>query len=120
VFLNNVGLGVGIDFGSIAVVNHGTEVTVVGVPVVYACRLSSTAGGTTVLNGNAFDYLMSRHSKLFKHQTVPLDLKHEGPATVFVVELMEEVFDRAKLPDWAKIESVESREEDVDRDSMKN
>jgi class 3 adenylate cyclase len=110
VFLTDIGLGIGIDYGSVSIVNSDMELTVVGIPVVYACRFSGTAAGTTVLNGNAFDYLTLRHPRLFKHKLVAIDLKHEGPASVFMVELTEEVFDRSKLPTWLNASPLENTE----------
>lgn len=44
-----VGLGIGLDFGAVRLVNVGTELTIVGAPVVYACRLASAAWGFTTL-----------------------------------------------------------------------
>jgi len=49
------GLGIGIDFGLVRLVNVGAELTVVGAPVVYACRLSSAAHAyATLLNYHAY------------------------------------------------------------------
>jgi class 3 adenylate cyclase len=55
---NRAGLGIGIDLGRVRLVNVGKELTVVGAPVVYACRLSSSAHAyTTLLNFPAFHAL---------------------------------------------------------------
>src|SRR5690606_33228900 len=40
IFIKEVGLGIGIDYGTVNIVNTGSELTVVGGPVVYACRFS--------------------------------------------------------------------------------
>jgi class 3 adenylate cyclase len=45
--LTEIGLGIGIDYGSVHLVQLGRGLTVVGTAVVYACRLSGApAGGT--------------------------------------------------------------------------
>jgi class 3 adenylate cyclase len=51
-----VGLGIGVDYGVVRLVNVGEELTIVGAPVVYACRMSGCAYAcTTLLNQRAFD-----------------------------------------------------------------
>jgi class 3 adenylate cyclase len=43
--LKQAGLGIGIDYGSVSMVQVGTALTVVGVPVVYACRMGGAPAG---------------------------------------------------------------------------
>ncbi len=43
-------LGIGIDFGEALLTTVNDDLTAVGIPVVYACRLADCANGTTLLN----------------------------------------------------------------------
>jgi class 3 adenylate cyclase len=54
------GLGIGIDFGEVSVVDVNGELTVVGSPVVYACRLAAAPAGVTLLNEQAYQELSRR------------------------------------------------------------
>lgn len=82
-----VGLGIGIDYGRVRLVNVGDELTVVGAPVVYACRLCASApAGTTFLNQRAFDLL--HHQSYLDARRETLGLKHEAaPTVVYRVKL---------------------------------
>lgn len=55
------GLGIGIDFGDVSLVDVSGELTVVGSPVVYACRLGAAPAGHTLLNEQAYKQVRSRH-----------------------------------------------------------
>ena len=57
VFIKDVGLGIGMDYGEVSLVNSRNELTVVGIPVVYACRMSSALAGDTLLNQPALEEL---------------------------------------------------------------
>ena len=54
-----VGLGIGIDHGTINLVVVGGAPTIVGVPVVYACRMAGGSAGTTLVNQPAYEKLVS-------------------------------------------------------------
>jgi hypothetical protein len=45
-----IGLGIGVDYGEMVFVRIGMEMSIVGTPVVYACRLASIAAGKTCFN----------------------------------------------------------------------
>jgi class 3 adenylate cyclase len=72
------GLGIGIDRGEVSLVKIGVNLTVVGTPVVYACRLSSTKAGTTALNHGAYESLLNRYGAQLSFDETALDIKHEG------------------------------------------
>lgn len=55
------GLGVGIDFGSVLSVKIGDSLSVVGKPVVYACRLSGAPAGSIYLNQPAQENITKRY-----------------------------------------------------------
>ena len=97
--LNDVGLGIGIDFGPVHVVQVAGGVTVVGPPVVYACRLSGAPAGKTLLNQPAYEKVMERISgQCFIHETA-LEIKHEGPTLAYEVRLTGKPF-AAEEPGW--------------------
>jgi adenylate cyclase len=84
--LADVGLGIGIDSGPVHIMEIGGNLTVVGTPVVYACRLASCRGGTTVLNQAAIDEYgetvdVDDGGWTFEEQE--LEIKHEGRLIVY-------------------------------------
>ena len=48
------GLGIGIDYGTVALVDSFASLTVVGPAVVYACRFTFSPAGKTYLNEQAY------------------------------------------------------------------
>lgn len=100
VFIKDVGLGIGIDFGNVTLVNTTNELTVVGVPVVYACRMSSAKAGTTILNQPAKEEVDRLAKKQAKFIETDLLIKNEGHALVYQVDLNPYVFENLKEPQW--------------------
>lgn len=101
VFIKDVGLGIGIDYGKVSIVNSGTELTVVGHPVVYACRFSGAKAGETLLNIEAFESLEKQNSKLIKDvQESEILIKHEGTALAYrpIVDLTANY--KLSSPQW--------------------
>jgi class 3 adenylate cyclase len=82
--LNDVGLGIGIDYGSAHLVQMAGGLTVVGVPVVYACRLGGAPAGTTLLNQPAYEKV-STLSGAFFFEEASLEVKHEGSILAYSV-----------------------------------
>lgn len=87
IFIKDIGLGVGIDFGDVSLVNEHNEITVVGVPVVYACRLSSTHAGTTILNLAAKKSLENHLSGHAIYTAIDIPIKNEGTAVAYTASL---------------------------------
>ncbi|MGH7163234.1 MAG: adenylate/guanylate cyclase domain-containing protein, partial [Planctomycetota bacterium] len=56
----DTGLGIGVDVGRVRLVDIGDGVSVVGDPVVYACRLGSARAGETLVNQTAAELLTER------------------------------------------------------------
>ncbi len=69
------GLGIGIDFGRTHLVFIGGEPTVVGAPVVFACRMGSAPAKTTFVNNQA--YQKTRRYEDFEFKEDYLTLKHQ-------------------------------------------
>jgi len=81
--LNDIGLGIGIDFGLIHVVNLQNALSIVGVPVVYACRMSGAKAGQTLLNQSAFADVLRRYSTYFNLTETTIDVKNEGSLVAY-------------------------------------
>ena len=79
------GLGGGIDVGSVYKAGIELEYTVVGRPVVYACRLSSAPAGHTYLTPLAQNELLKMNCSAFTSNETQIEIKHEGAAKVFDV-----------------------------------
>lgn len=104
--LKNTGLGIGIDFGITNIVNLNNSYTVIGIPVVYACRMSSHYAGSTVLNRPAYDEIKKNYSFGFKFTETTVQIKNENE---FIGYLMESSGDNIdpKGPSWLK-ETIDS------------
>jgi class 3 adenylate cyclase len=87
---DSVGLGIGIDYGLVRLVNVGDELTIVGAPVVYACRMSGSAYAcTTLLNHRAFGIVKKDGLlDLLEWTRESAKIKHEGsPSIAYRVRL---------------------------------
>ncbi len=99
VFINDVGLGIGVDYGKVTLVNNGNELTVVGIPVVYACRMSSAKAGQTLLNQPAKEEICRIGNDSIKVLETEIFIKNEGTALAYEIELTESLR-KIKNPDW--------------------
>lgn len=99
VFIKDIGLGIGMDFGEVSLVNSRNELTVVGIPVVYACRMSSAKAGDTLLNQPALEELERQSLNEVKIIESEIQIKNEGTALAFKVEILRELKD-LKKPSW--------------------
>lgn len=88
VHIKNVGLGIGIDYGKVSIANTTSELTVVGRPVVYACRFSGAKAGDTLLNLEALEQIEKLNHPMVKEiDETEIDIKNEGIATAFKIHL---------------------------------
>ena len=92
------GLGIGIDFGVVQIVNIGESLSIVGNPVVYACRLSVTPAGTISVNQPAKEELERRYSALTVIEESTLDIKGLGSVYVYNIKLKGERITPSDLP----------------------
>lgn len=99
--LSDVGLGIGIDYGSSHLVQMAGGLTVVGAPVVYACRLGSAPANCTYLNQPAFELVNSKYSPYCTVNETILEIKHEGKIVVYDVKLNKTPFSPA-VPNWER------------------
>jgi class 3 adenylate cyclase len=107
--LADVGLGIGVDYGACQLVQVAGALTIVGVPVVYACRLAGAPAGTTLVNQPAFKRLSSGPSSGFLTLTpTRIDVKHERALIAHTARIGRPGF-VAAAPAWMDFEdSVDS------------
>jgi len=91
VFIKDVGLGIGIDYGNVTLVNNSNELTVVGIPVVYACRMSGANAGETLLNQPAKEELLANCTTNLKIHETEIQIKNEGIALAYKAEFVSEI-----------------------------
>jgi len=89
------GLGIGIDFGNAKLVRVNGEPTIVGIPVVYACRLSCAPWNHTYLNQPARERMKDNCIKMSE---VDIEIKNQGQATVFDLIDLGDI--NIKKPSW--------------------
>lgn len=97
--LNDVGLGIGIDFGPVQLLKVADGMTVVGSPVVYSCRLSAAPAGHIYLNQPAAEVILESYGSCCYANEVILNVKNEGNILCYDVRLKQNQFSPA-LPDW--------------------
>lgn len=103
----DTGLGIGIDYGTIQFVNIGESLSVVGNPVVYACRLSSTGAGTICINQPAKKIIDLKYKAYTTIEEIEIDIKGSGPIHAYKVRLKGDRMVPHELP-WRKKPEDES------------
>ena len=73
--------------------------TVVGVPVVYSCRLSGAKAGETLLNQPALEELNVHCKNLIKIFETELEIKNEGTILAYKVLINDSAFN-LNPPEW--------------------
>jgi len=116
--LADVGLGIGIDYVVARLVQMVGNLTVVGIPVVYACRMSGAKAGTTLLNQPAYEMLNEKFSPYCFFKETEIDIKNEGLTLAYEVRRSGKRYD-PKGPSWAgKVQSeVDTSPKPADRNS---
>jgi class 3 adenylate cyclase len=118
VFINDVGLGIGIDYGTVTLVNTSNELTVVGIPVVYACRMSGAKAGDTILNQPAKEEIERLCATQIKITDTTILIKNEGTAEVYKVDVNPSVYKVIVAPSWTI--DVQNKEDEVEVNSSTN
>lgn len=102
VFIQDVGLGIGIDYGLVTLVNTGAELTVVGRPVVYACRFGGAKAGETLMNMEAYEILETKRPTPLVRDVIESEIyiKNEGNALAYqpIINLVPKI--QLHFPDW--------------------
>jgi len=90
------GLGIGIDYGMAKLVTINNEQTIIGIPVVYACRVSGAPPSKTYLNIPAYNEVQQYGNVL---KETEINTKSEE-LIVYDLEYVNE--NTISIPDWAK------------------
>ncbi len=99
--LTEVGLGTGIDYGETHLIDINNVLSIVGKPVVYACRFSNAIYGEILLNQSAFEASIVKHKKCCEYNESEIDIKHEGKILAYKLEkyiLPKDIIQ----PEWTK------------------
>lgn len=97
--LLDVGLGIGIDYGSTHMIQVQSGITVIGTPVVYACRLSGAKGGQTLLNQPAYEETSKKFGEYISFNETELEVKHEGKMLAYQATITKRNY-QPKEPTW--------------------
>jgi len=97
--LTGIGLGIGIDYGSVHLVQVAGGLTVVGAPVVYACRLSGAPPGLTLVNQPAYEVVSENFGATCFIDETSIEIKHEGGMLAYEVRLNNREY-QPHLPEW--------------------
>jgi len=93
------GFGIGIDCGRIFITSINGDLSIVGEPVVYACRYSAAPAGKTWLTGRAYIDARKLYGEKLCLSDVNVDIKHEGNATGYEIAGLFGL-GKGKKPDW--------------------
>ncbi len=85
----NVGLGIGIDYGTVSLVQIADGLTVVGIPVVYACRMGGAPAGKTLLNQPGYEKISRLYGEYCAFCKTQLEIKNEGSILGYDLKLNE-------------------------------
>lgn len=95
----DAGLGIGIDFGNALLTSVINDLTAVGRPIVFACRLADSANRCTLLNESARQRLLDFDVPGCELEETSAEFKHQGPILCYkaMVNLQKM---NPKKPSW--------------------
>ena len=96
----DAGLGIGIDYGPLRIIPVADGLTVVGEPVVYACRMGGAPAKKTFLNQMAYEQVNSRIAAHCSINEADTPFKHESRMLCYDTILREQDY-KPELPAWA-------------------
>lgn len=97
--LIDVGLGIGIDFGVARLARMSNSYTIIGTPVVYACRMSAAPAGQTYANQCAYEIISEKFAGSIGIAETIVQVKHEGPLLAYSITLTDQDF-TPEFPGW--------------------
>lgn len=103
----DVGLGIGVDVGETYLTFVNNEPTVIGTPVVYACRLSGAPCNTTYINQQVYEVIKQEYPDYFEVTPSEIEFKGQGLMRVYKCVSSKEL-DPIPLPEWALNEVKET------------
>jgi len=99
--LKDVGLGTGIDYGKVHLVRMAGALTIVGQPVVYACRLGGAPANKIFVNQPAYEIINEKYPHLTFIEETAIEIKSEGCLICYDTQLTNKTH-TVKLPGWEK------------------
>jgi len=115
--LLDTGLGIGIDYGATRVLQMADGLTVVGQPVVYACRMGAAPAGKTYINQPAYEKIRDGSKGTFHFSDERLEIKHEGLLLAYSVRSTGSE-PEPRMPDWLPKSALESQESQVTNEGL--
>jgi class 3 adenylate cyclase len=97
--LEDFGLSAGIDFGEVQLREITETPSLLGKPVVFACRLSSGPCGNVLVNQSAYDHLQESCPGGVCFENASLEVKHLGTLACYQVKNQDIAFPLTN-PDW--------------------
>ena len=97
--LVETGLGIGIDYGYVDILQQSDGLTAVGKPVVYACRFGGGVAGTTLVNQGAYEMMISADSAL-EFDEIPTSIKNQERKFLAYRPKNSPRSELIKEPDW--------------------
>ena len=98
----DTGLGIGIDYGNTYLVKMNGSFTVIGTPVVYACRMSGAKAGDTLLNQTAFEKINEKYRNSINLKETSIEIKNEGKILAYKVDSIETDLSDFICPKWSE------------------
>lgn len=98
IIIKDAGLGIGIDSGKVLLKMIADDITVIGNPVINACRLNGAPAYNTYVNNQAYLQIISKYNNIFKITELEYDYKHEGPIIIHKIEFAEKITFKPELP----------------------
>lgn len=99
----SAGFGAGIDYGEMTLLRVCGALTIVGQPVVYACRLSCAPAGRIFVNQPAHDALVAYHGLLNTNEVI-VPVKHEDDVIAYDMQIKtgSPMVESLAAPDWLR------------------
>ena len=97
--LHEVGLGTGIDYGKVHLIRMAGALTIVGQPVVYACRMGGAPAGEILLNQPAYEIISNKYAHVTSIEETVMPIKGEGGLVAYRTHLSGHPFTPAP-PEW--------------------
>lgn len=94
-----IGLGIGIDYGVVQIVQLAMDVSVVGTPVVYARRMAGAATGVTLLNQPAFEKLSVMHADALEFKPTQVETRQKDLFLAYAARLRDTAEEPVD-PEW--------------------
>lgn len=89
IIIKNAGLGIGIDSGSVLLKMIADDITIIGNPVIDACRLNGAPAYNTYVNNQAYHQILNKYRNSFLLTEQDYEYKHEGTILVHKIEFVE-------------------------------